>query len=247
MHVGVHLAALPFIPESFSDPSSFFDVNTMGTVNVCRVAKEAGACRFVLISTSEVYRSAGADESLNEESQLDPLSPYANSKLGAEVALRSGAANSLPHVILRLFNAYGPRPTHAYFIPEMVRQCLYESVISVGRLDTFRDFTYVDDTASAIVLAASLPDVVGHTINIGSGQHRTMRTILECIQKMTDSAAKPVVIDASRQRPSGREPFCLVANPVNASVLLGWRPVIDLQEGLRRTINYIASRGRLPY
>ena len=238
----IHLAAMPFIPDSFADPLSVFDVNVIGTTNACQVALAMAAERFVCISTCEVYRSDDIGEILDESAPLDPLSPYANSKLCAELVTERQCSGALPYLILRLFNSYGPRYTQPYFIPEMIRQCLGETAVRVGALDTCRDFTYVADTARAIVLAATVPGLDGQRVNIGSGVRRTMGEVLARIQELTSSSDKSVVKDNSRHRPPGRNPKCFVACAERAERLLGWRPEIGFDEGLRLTIEGVRKR-----
>ena len=237
----VHLAALPFVPKSFHDPLSFFEINAMGTAHVCELAIRTSAKRFVLISSSEVYRSSSKGTKLSEEAPLDPLSPYANSKLAAEAVVRGFSARGLPCVILRLFNCYGPRFTHPYFIPEMIKQCLTRREIHVGSLDTHRDFTYVTDTAEAIALVLPREGIEEETFNIGSGVERQMGEVLEKIQEVTGRKGKTIIVEASRKRPEGRDPYYLVANTDKAKSLLQWCPRVLFEDGLYCTVKGIEA------
>jgi nucleoside-diphosphate-sugar epimerase len=235
----IHLAALPYIPDSFERPAHFFVTNTIGTMNACELAIKTNAKRFVFISSSEVYKSGHKGEKLKENSPLDPLSPYANSKLAAEVIVKRYLQQGLPSVILRLFNSYGPNATHPYFIPAMIMQWLTQKEIKVGNLNSSRDFTYVTDTAEAIVLAMDKVAIEGEVINIGSGEERSMMEILEEIRLMTNSNNKKIVIDENRKRPIGRDPECLVTNQEKAKAKLNWRPLISFEEGLKTTIQWV--------
>lgn len=240
-----HLAALPFIPDSFRDPASIFRTNTAGTLRACRLAKAADALKFVHISTSEVYNADTEAALLTEESSLDPLSPYANSKLAAETIVEYELKGSIDYVVLRLFNSYGPRPTQPYFIPDMIRQCLDGNAIRVGALSTYRDFTFVSDTSRAIHLAATEASANNMIINIGSGVGRSMASVLDTIQRLTNTLEIPVQVEPDRNRPSGRDPKCLVANASKAKDILGWAPEIGFFEGIALTIEYLKrSRDR---
>jgi len=235
-----HLAALPFIPTSFKNPGTFFETNTLGTSKVCQIAVETHASRFVHISTCEVYRAS--ESPLTEDAPVDPLSPYANSKLFAEISVARECGSKLPFVLLRPFNSYGPRMTQPYFIPEMIRQCLVERRIRVGNLDPKRDFTFVTDTARAIILAGSKDTALGETFNIGSGVAVAMRDLLAKIIRLAGYEDMPVAVDTERIRPTGRDPMCFVACNQKAKKLLGWQPEVDLDAGLRRTLKGLADQ-----
>jgi dTDP-glucose 4,6-dehydratase len=124
----------------------------------------------------------------------------------------------------------------------MIQQCLLEPVVRVGRLDTQRDFTYVEDTAQAIVLAALAPQAVGKKINVGSGVGRSMASVLAEIQELTGTRHKPIVNDPTRERPCGREPMRLVADADKAAQMLRWKPAVGFREGLEKTIEGIRKR-----
>ena len=236
----IHLAALPFIPNSFDEPAAFFETNTLGTNDVCRLAIATSARRFVHVSTCEVY-AADNPAALGEDAPLDPLSPYANSKLGAEVVV-ARYRDRLNPTTVRLFNAYGPRVTYPYFIPEMIRQALYEPHFTVGALNTFRDFTYAADVARGLVDAVILPGVQGQVLNIGSGHATSMDEVLSIIREVTNTTQKAVRVDSARIRPPGRDPRYFSANVAKAKALLEWSSSIELRRGLEMTA---AELGRL--
>jgi dTDP-glucose 4,6-dehydratase len=144
--------------------------------------------------------------------------------------------HKLPVVILRPFNTYGPRESLPYFIPEMIRQCLKEPVIHVGNLETSRDFTYVEDTVTAMVNALETENIEGEIINIGSNQTHKMKNILTLIKQETDAEKKQVVLDKSRLRPRDLE--TLVTDNTKARKILGWTPTITFEEGIRKTLKW---------
>src|SRR5205085_1307613 len=121
------------------------------------------------------------DRMLTEQSETRPSSVYAVSKLAAEGVVKE--QSELPWVILRLFNAYGPEATHPYFIPDMIRQCVKDDVIRVGTLRSMRDFTYVQDTASAILKAINAVGIEHQTVNVSTGKAWSMGEILKKIQE----------------------------------------------------------------
>lgn len=233
----IHLAALPFIPVSFKNPEKVFLANTIGTLSACKLATLTNAKKFIHISSCEVYKSTNNNKTLSEDSPLGPLSPYANSKLAAELVVKA-ELKSMPYTILRLFNSYGPRPTHPYFIPEMIKQCLFNERINVGNINTFRDFTFVKDTAMAIILTMLKANSNYKIINIGSGYKYEIKEILKSIQKLTNSEKKSVVIEPLKKRDNALDPISFVANNSKAKKILDWEPKVNLMDGLKKTIDY---------
>ena len=168
----IHLAALPFIPDSFYYPGDFFDVNTNGSINMLwNSIKSRSVETFVHISTSEVYGSAQTVP-MDENHPTTPHSTYAVSKLaGDRAAFTLHKENGFPVVIIRPFNSYGPRFTEPYIIPEIMSQILNNSKeIILGNVNTARDFTYVQDTASAIIKSMIEKKANGEIINVGNNK-----------------------------------------------------------------------------
>ena len=152
-----HLAALIPIPYSYRAPDSFVDTNVRGTLNLCQAARANGVERFVHTSTSEVYGTAQYVP-IDERHPLSPQSPYSATKIGADAIAQSFFhAFSLPVVVARPFNAYGPRQSARAVIPTIITQLAAGShEVSLGDLTTTRDFTYVEDTCRgllAVILA----------------------------------------------------------------------------------------------
>jgi dTDP-glucose 4,6-dehydratase len=164
-----------------------------------------------------------------------------------EAVVREFSLNELPWVILRPFNAYGPNPTHPYIVPELIRQCIKEEVIKTGNVSSRRDFTYVTETAEAILKGMLAPGIEGETINICSGKASQMSDLLLKIQALTQATSKKRVIDSERLRPIGTDPDLLVGDASKAGKLLGWCPRIELETGLQRTIDDYLRSGGWPY
>lgn len=165
----IHLAALPFIPDSYYYPMKFFDVNVNATIGlVLETIKEKKVKRFVHISSSEVYGSARIIP-MAEDHPTVPQSTYAVSKLAGErVVYSMHKEHDLPAVIIRPFNSFGPNITQPYIIPEIINQLINnDREIKLGNIKSKRDLTYVSDTAKAIILSLVADNVVGETINVG--------------------------------------------------------------------------------
>jgi dTDP-glucose 4,6-dehydratase len=233
----IHLAALPFIPDSYYHPRDFFRVNVDGTVNLIQAADKSGSVeRFVYISSSEVYGTAKYDP-MDEDHPTLPHSTYAASKLaGDRVSFTLSKELGLPVVIIRPFNSYGPNITQPYIVPEIIVQASTgNGQLSLGNVDAFRDLTYADDTARGIVLSAIRPRAEGEVINLGSGNAITIR---ELASRITSLMGKHSTIrnDTSRLRPY--DVGKLNCDNTKAQRILGWKPEIGLDEGLRRTIEW---------
>jgi dTDP-glucose 4,6-dehydratase len=237
----VHLAARAFVPYCYDFPVDIAEVNALGSLNVFKACLEHGVERLVHLSSSEVYGSARFVP-MSEEHPLQPFNTYGAAKAVADMWAQTFFwEHKLPVVVLRLFNTFGPFENLPYFIPEMIRQCLKERVIRVGNLDSRRDFTFSEDAAEAIFLALVTSGIEGSVINVGSGKALRVGRILEMIMEMTDAREKEVVVDESRLRP--RDVELLVADNARARRVLGWKPTVSFEEGLRRTIAWYKGNG----
>jgi nucleoside-diphosphate-sugar epimerase len=180
---------------------------------------------------------------MDEQHPLNPKSTYATSKLAADLWAQTMAyEHNLPIVILRPFNTFGPRDTCPRFVPEVIRQCLKENMIKIGNVNACRDYTYVEDTARAVILALEKEKIDGEVINIGTGKALKMSGILEMIKQRTGKEHKKVLKDSTRLRPY--DVPMLMANFKKASRLLGWRPQVEFTEGLQRTIAWYMKNGK---
>ena len=235
--VVIHLAALPFIPDSFYYPGDFFDVNTNGSINMLwNSIKSRSVETFVHISTSEVYGSAQT-VSMNENHPTTPHSTYAVSKLaGDRAAFTLHKEKGFPVVIIRPFNSYGPRFTEPYIIPEIMSQILNNSKeIILGNVNTARDFTYVQDTASAIIKSIIEKKANGEIINVGSGTEISILNLAKKILKIAKKKTK-IKYDKSRERPY--DVNRLNCNNKKAKKILKWSPKISMDEGLSQTFSW---------
>jgi len=235
----VHLAAQAFIPFCYQKPLQVAKVNAIGSINILKACKDHKVKRLVHISSSEVYGSAQYVP-MNEKHPLKPYSTYSVAKVAADLWAQTFYwEHNLPVVILRPFNTFGPRESLPYFIPEMIRQCLKEPTIHVGNLETNRDFTYVEDTATAMVNALETENIEGEIINIGTSQTHKMKDILTLINRETSAEEKQVMLDKSRLRP--KDVATLVTDNTKARKILGWAPTIPFKEGIRKTLKWYLS------
>jgi NAD dependent epimerase/dehydratase len=240
-----HLAALIAIPYSYEAPYSYFQTNTLGTVNVLQGSRAGAVGRIVHVSTSECYGSAQTIP-ISEEHPLVGQSPYAASKTGADqAAISFHRSFGLPVVIVRPFNTYGPRQSARAIIPTIITQALSSGVVRLGALHPTRDLTFVADTVAGMVAASEAPDPLGETINLGTGRHISIGDLAHRILAILEELDAPARLepDAERLRPEGSEVERLCSDPCKAGRLLGWSAQVSLDSGLRQTIESI--RGNL--
>jgi dTDP-glucose 4,6-dehydratase len=232
----INLAALPFIPDSYDHPADFFNVNTVGSVNmILQSIKSKTVETFVQISTSEVYGNAQKIP-MDEKHPTFPHSTYAVSKLAADRAAFSlHKEHDFPTVIIRPFNSFGPRFTQPYIVPEIIRQIFTNNYLKLGNLKSSRDFTFVSDTAAAILSATKEKKAIGEVINIGSGYDTTVIKLAKIILKIANKKSK-IIYDKNRKRPF--DVNNLVCDNSKARRILKWKPTISLEEGLRRTLDW---------
>jgi nucleoside-diphosphate-sugar epimerase len=235
----LHLAALPFIPDSYYYPKDFFDVNVNGTINLALAAKKVK--KFIYLSSSEVYGSARYTP-MDENHPLIPQSTYSVSKLAAErVVYTIHKEHDLPSLIIRPFNSFGPNITQPYIIPEIMSQLIDgNKEVLLGNINSKRDFTFVSDTARAIIMSLVAEGIIGETINIGSERAVTIKELVKIIAGILSKDIS-IKIDPSRIRPSDVE--TLVCDYSKASRLLGWHPQVGIKEGLEITVGWALKNG----
>jgi dTDP-glucose 4,6-dehydratase len=236
-----HLAALIAIPYSYQAPASYLAVNTHGTLNVLEACKQTGVRRVIVTSTSEVYGSA-CYTPMDEGHPLQAQSPYAASKIAADkLAEAFYWSYSLPVVILRPFNTYGPRQSARAVIPTVLTQALSGAPeVHLGNTEPKRDLTYVADTVQAFLLAAEKPGLEGETIHFGQGSCVSIGDLAQMCLRLTGNDASVLSVD-ERRRPEGSEVDLLMCDYTKAKRLLGWQPQVSLEQGLARTAEYLGG------
>src|SRR5512141_401242 len=178
-----HLAARVSVPESILYPRDYNLVNVGGTVALMEAMRDVGVKRVVLASSGAVYGDMN-DGSLKETDTPNPRSPYAVSKISAEHYVRTiGSLWNIETVSLRIFNAYGPGqhlpPSHPPVVPHYLKQALRGgTLVAYGDGNQTRDYVFVDDVVSALVAAATAPNIDGLVINVGSGVETSIRDLI---------------------------------------------------------------------
>ncbi len=233
-----HLAALIPIPYSYKAPLSYVRTNVEGTLNVMEASLKHNISKIVHTSTSEVYGSAQYVP-IDEAHPLQGQSPYSASKIGADKIVESYYRSfALPVATIRPFNVFGPRQSARAVIPSIITQALVGKNIVLGSLFPHRDFTYVKDTIEGYIKIAENKNTVGEVINIGSNMEISIGDLASKIISLLNLPNKIMSVN-SRKRPRKSEVKRLVCNNEKAKEMLNWQPRIELEKGLRLTIEWI--------
>lgn len=233
-----HEAAIPSVPKSVLDPLGSNRANVDGTVNVLVAARDAKVKRVVYAASSSAY---GDTPTLpkREDMRPDPISPYAVAKLASEQYMISFyRCYGLEAVCLRYFNIFGPRqdPSSPYsgvlakFITQMLRG---EQPAIYGDGEQSRDFTYIDNAVEANLLACKAPQAAGKVFNVATGRRVTLNETFAILQKITSFAGRPKY-GPEREGDIKHS----LADISKAESGLGFKPIVDFEEGLRRTVEW---------
>lgn len=233
----IHFAAESHVGRSIYSNRQFFETDVMGTQAVANqiLRQQRRIKRFIHISTSEVYGSA-LTEPMTEAHPLNPMSPYAAAKCGADRLVYSYFRTyGVPAVIIRPFNQYGPHQHLEKCVPRFITSAMDGATLTVhGDGGAARDWVYVTDTCEALLAALEVPldAVVGQVINLGSGQPTT---ILALAQKIVDQlgGSRESIVHVD-DRPGQVDLH--VSSTALAQRLLRWKASTGIDEGLARTI-----------
>jgi len=240
----LHQAAIPSVPKSVLDPLGSNRANVDGTVNVLVAARDAKVKRVVYAASSSAY---GDTPTLpkHENMKPDPISPYAVAKLASEHYMISFyRCYGLETVCLRYFNIFGPRqdPSSPYsgvlakFITQML--CGEQPAIH-GDGEQSRDFTYIDNAVDANLLACTAPaqKAAGEMFNVATGRRVTLNETFKALQDLIGYKGQP------KYGPErGGDIKHSLADISKAEAGLGYKPKVDFEEGLRRTVEWYRGK-----
>jgi UDP-glucose 4-epimerase len=235
-----HLGALGSVPRSVQDPLTSSAVNVEGTLNVLLAARDEGIRRVVFSSSSSVYGSK-RELPVTESLPSDPISPYGVAKLAAEryCVSFSRVYESFETVVLRYFNVFGPHQSplsqYAAMVPLFITAIAAgEPVAIFGDGEQLRDFTYVSNVTDATVRAAEAGGASGRIFNIAAGSPASVNAVAEAIGRLL---GKPVERRFEPPRPGDIRDSWADVNAARET--LGYEPSVELEEGLRRTIEHL--------
>ena len=246
VNVVFHLAALPSVPRSLADPWATHDANVNGTLQLLLACQAAKVRRIVFSSSSSVY---GDTPRLPKTESMEPLprSPYAASKLaGEQYVLAFARAGIIQGMALRYFNVFGPRQDphsqYAAVVPLFLEGVLRGSAVTLyGDGNQTRDFTYVANVVEANMLAAIRPAsaISGTVVNVGAGARTSLNQLIALIGQM---AGRDLEFERKPPRPGDvRDSLACLRR---AEEVIGYQPLVRLDDGLRRTWEWTQRQRR---
>lgn len=235
----IHLAGVSSVARSHEHPAATVAVNALGAANLLdAVRRHAPRARVLLVGSGEAYGAVAPGHPAKETDPLRPLSPYAASKVAAEVLARQMVESYELHVVLvRPFNHLGPGQARGFVVPSLTRQLLDVArgaappVVEVGDLSPVRDFSHVLDVIDGYLLLLERGHP-GEVYNLCSGKGRSIRDLLDELQQLLGTRAE-VRVDPQRLRPV--EIPWLVGDPTRIESL-GWRRRRTVQDALEELI-----------
>lgn len=241
----VHFAAETHVARSLYSHRVFFVTDVLGTQSVANaVLKHSDRIdRFIHISTSEVYGTA-AYEPMDEDHPLNPTSPYAAAKAGADRLVYSYiVAHDIPGVIIRPFNNYGPRQHLEKVVPRFVTSCILGEPLTIhGDGSASRDWVFAGDTARAIDLAIHAPreKVIGEVFNVGTGRALSVIDLAVIISEEFGVKEK---LSYMNERYGQVQKH--ISSTKKAEDVLGFRASVAFEEGLKQTIRWYSENRKV--
>jgi nucleoside-diphosphate-sugar epimerase len=234
----LHQAAIPSVPRSVKDPITSNRANVDATLNMLVAARDAGVRRLVFAASSSAY---GDTPTLpkHEAMPTNPLSPYALQKVIGEQYLRMFTTlYGLETVAIRYFNVFGPRqdPSSPYSgVISVFATALLEnrSPTIFGDGEQTRDFTYVANVVDGVLRACEAPEANGEVINVATGGRISLNQLFDAIRKLIGADVRPKYAEARAGDVRDSQ-----ADISKAGELLGYRPTVSFEEGLRQTVEW---------
>ena len=235
--VAVHLAAVISVEKSFERPWETNEINVAGTINLLNACVRNRVKKIIYISSAAVY-GLPSYLPVDENHPINPISPYGVSKLSAEQYVRTfGEAYSLETIILRIFNAYGPRQRISQYsgvIRIFIEQALKGEPLTIyGDGTQTRDFIYVEDAVDAVMRSIECEKITNEVVNVASGKQIKIKdlakTVMELVGKELEIKYLP------EKRGDIKHSYACVEKALG---LIDFKAKTSLKEGLKRTINF---------
>ena len=249
----IHLAAESHVDRSISDPGAFIETNVLGTFNLleaCRILWEDNysKCRFLHVSTDEVFGSLGKTGVFSESSPYKPNSPYSASKAGADHLVRAYYHTyAFPGIITNCSNNFGPYQFPEKLIPQTIYRAASGKPIPVyGDGTNVRDWLYVMDHVEALWLVLT-SGKAGESYNIGADNEWPNLRLIEKICDLVDSKLKRKIVTARelltfvKDRQGHDFRYAIDACKIRRE--LGWKPTHKFESAMEMTVNWYLSNG----
>lgn len=232
----IHLAAISPVAYSYDHTDEVIETNFLGTVNLAEAClREVPHFKhFLFASTSETYGNGSSPKT--EETQQNPNSPYAVSKLASEkYLLYMRDAHGFPITIHRNFNTYGRKDNTHFVVERTIVQMLQDEIVRLGDPTPIRDFEYIDDHVNSYLTCLHNSKAIGEVFNFCTGRGTWIKQLVELISELTDFEGE-VIWNTIPTRPLDIKE--LIGDYSKAKRLLGWQPKFTLNEGLRQTVDF---------
>ncbi len=230
----IHLAGPPSVQRSFELAAEYARVHIQGTINVLDVCKAARISRLIYLSSAEVYGRAAA-RLVGECCATQARSPYGAAKIGAERFIEAHSyANGLQIVILRAFSIYGRGMQQESVLSTIVRMAAGKRIV-LHDIRPVRDYCHVSDLSRAVLAACTATLPRRCTINIGTGKGTSVKELAELVMRIAGRKV-PITVCPANGRPAESDIYRLVADVRQAALLLGWKPTISLESGIRELL-----------
>lgn len=241
----VHLAANTGVGPSVENPRADMLANVVGTFNYLEAARVNKIPRFIFASSGAP--AGNVEPPIHEELPPHPVSPYGASKLAGEGYCSAYKRTfGIDTVMLRFGNVYGPGSAHkSSVVAKFIRQALKGEVLEIyGDGAQTRDFIYIDDLIDAVLLATKAPDIGGEAFQIATSRETTLSEIVEKLSAIINDASGQSIriINSEIRLGDVKRNF---SDTSKAQEWLGWKPKIELDEGLRRTVTYFLNEQSL--
>ncbi len=237
-----HLAGVAHAGRA-AEPADYHQSNVVGTLTVFEACRRAAVARLVFVSTAQVY---GIPRQLpvSEHHPTAPRSAYAESKLAAENQLRSRASrDGVRCDIARLTNVYGPSLTADTVIGSALRQAAARQAIALRDLSPVRDFLYIEDAVAALIALASCEDEADHRVaNVASSRGVSVGDVARMLARVAEEEGFGPLEVVSAADGSPDEVPVMVLDNSRLRAMTGWTPTVALDEGLRRSLRWLADR-----
>ncbi len=236
----VHFAAESHVDRSIYEPAPVIETNVTGTFVMLQVARAQRVERFLHVSTDEVYGDMPPGAFADENSPLQPSSPYSASKAASDLLVRSYVRTfGFPALITRSSNNYGPYQFPEKFLPLMITNALDGKPLPIyGDGKQQRDWLHVEDNCRA-VLAVLERGRIGEAYNIGGIEVEENLTIARHLLRLLGKSES--LLSYVKDRPGHDRRYALRCTKIEQE--LGWKPAIPLEDGLRRTIEWYQANG----
>jgi dTDP-glucose 4,6-dehydratase len=235
-----HLAAESHVARSIYDNKRFYETDVLGTQTVANAVLKYGVERFIHLSTSEVYGTA-LTVPMAEDHDLNPHSPYASAKTGADRLVYSyWVTYKIPAVIVRPFNNYGPNQHLEKVIPRFITSALLNQPLTVhGDGNNSRDWLFVEDHCEALdlIMHTDIKKLQGEVINLGTGRDFTVMQIAEKIAEIMGKS-KDLIQHIPERMGQVKKHF---SSTEKAHKLLNWQAQTSFEEGLEKTIKWYSD------